>query len=90
MIARPYTTREVAALIGRSSDHVARAHRALHAEHGMPLPLAGRPFRWDRATFDLWRAGRHAPRPANDELPMTMDDAGAREALRQAYGRKSA
>lgn len=90
MIARPYTTREVADLIGRSAEHVARAHRRLHETHNMPLPLAGRPYRWDRRTFDLWRADPRRPMAANDAQPGALDDDAARAALAQAYGRRSA
>lgn len=89
-MAKPYTSREVADMIGRSVDRLLRTHAALHRLHGMPAPLAGAPYRWDRATFDLWRAGRLPRAAANDVAPAAHDDEAQRAALHQAYGRRSA
>jgi hypothetical protein len=89
-VSAPYTSREVARLVGRSVDRLLRSIDALNARHGMPRPLAGRPYRWDRATFDLWRTGRALRAAANDPLPMPRDDDAARAALHQVYGRRTA
>jgi hypothetical protein len=86
MASRPYTTAEVAALVGRSPDRLLSNVQRLHRDHGMPLPLAGRPYRWDRATFDAWRAGRKPPpAPANDAHAIAPDTEDWRQALAEEY-----
>ena len=82
----PYTTRDVAEFLGRSPDCVLRSLEHLHLLRGMPLPLTGRPYRWDRAAFDLWRAGCLLPVPANDAHPTPAEAEDWQRELAAEYG----
>lgn len=94
----PYSAREVAEKLGLTPDGFYRARARLHAQDGLPAPIAkgGRLF-WHRAAFDAWldprtRASvlRHA---ANDTTPPLSPEAFAddidatRRFLAQVYGR---
>lgn len=95
---KPYSAREVAGQLGFDSiDGFYRARPRLHAEDGLPPPIArkGRLW-WHRAAFDAWldprtRAGVRAV--ANDTAPpldpaALADDIDAtRRFLAQVYGR---
>lgn len=90
MTARAYTTREVADMVGRTPDALLRAVRRLHEQHGMPLPLAGRPYTWDRVAFDAWRTRRAllTAQPANDQVATEADVEAWRAALAAEYGKR--
>lgn len=93
MIARPYTAREVAALIGVTLDCFYKNRERYRLVDGMPAPIcsSGR-MTWERSGFDAW-LHRHDPRypklrPANDIAapPPARNDAEWNDYLRRHYG----
>lgn len=82
MIAKPYTTPEVAAKIGITIDTFYRNRRRLEMVDGMPKPLRSKGAHgYERSGFDAWLTRYHplrAQRPANDAeaplVPVTVEE----------------
>lgn len=93
MIARPYTAREAAALVGITLDRFYKNRMRYQLVDGMPAPISAvGKMTWERAGFDAW-LHRHDPRypkqrPANDITAPAAprNDAEWNEFLRAHYG----
>lgn len=94
---KPYGVREVAERLGYTPAGFRRIRARLHAEDGLPLPIAskGRLW-WHRGAFDAWldpRTRASVLKPAaNDTTPVLAPDAvgddidAQRRYLAQVYG----
>lgn len=88
----PYTARDVATMLGLSTDRFYRRYDELVQNDGMPAAIASRGRKkFHRASIDAW-LGRHHPlaikqAAANDSAPLrelTIDE--ERRELALAYG----
>lgn len=92
MTPRTYTAREVAGLIGITTETFYRRRLRFELIDGLPKPIcSGGRHRYDRASIDAWLTRFHPqrpPPPANDPepalAPLTDEDCRAR--LARAYG----
>jgi predicted DNA-binding transcriptional regulator AlpA len=92
-MARPYTARDVAGMLGITVDTFYRSREQRHDLDKLPRPLSERGrLKWDRSTIDAWLTRNHPWRPqapANDiaSLPDPASDEECRQRLAAAYGR---
>lgn len=96
MSRRPYTAKQVAALVGLCPARFYALRQKLHAVDQMPAPIAESigQLRWERSGMDCWLLRHHpfAPKaPANDLLPQPTRAASVEEEraeLALVYGKR--